>query len=272
MRQHAQLIESVAKASPPPGGLVFWWLGQHSFIVKAGGLVFYIDPYLSPHQARTVPPLLDPQEVTNADFVLCTHDHLDHIDPGAIPGIAQASPEAIFLAPRTARQRMLNLGVDEKHLVSLDAEDRYEDERVTITAIKAKHEFFDRDPELGYPYLGYVVETGGVAFYHAGDTIWYDGLTTTLKRWSLDVMFLPINGRDADRFRRNILGNFTFQEAVDVAGEVGPRYAIPTHYEMFAANSTDPQPFVDYLQAKYPHIRTWVGEHGEPVFIPPRDE
>ena len=97
----------------------------------------------------------------------------------------------------------------------------------------------------------------------------YDGLISTLAKWEIDVAFLPINGRDARRLKANCLGNFTFQEAVDVAGDTWARFAVPTHYEMFEFNSADPQDFVEYLAAKYPAIGTWVGDPGTRVVVGP---
>ena len=107
----------------------------------------------------------------------------------------------------------------------------------------------------------------GVSAYFAGDTVNYEGLLTRLQEMGPDVVFLPINGRDAERYRRGCIGNLTYQEAVDLAGELAPRLAVPVHYDMFAANSEDPRKFVDYLEAKYPGVRSWVGEHGERVEV-----
>ncbi|MBR6391053.1 MAG: MBL fold metallo-hydrolase, partial [Lachnospiraceae bacterium] len=67
----------------------------------------------------------------------------------------------------------------------------------------------------------------------------------------IDIELLPINGRDAVRYRRNCIGNMTYQEAADLAGEVGPAIVIPGHWDMFADNSADPHAFEDYLYAKY---------------------
>ncbi len=53
----------------------------------------------------------------------------------------------------------------------------------------------------------------------------------------------------------------TAQEAVDLVGTFRPRLAVPGHYEMFTANPGDPQLFADYLDAKYPGIPWWYGEH-----------
>jgi len=63
---------------------------------------------------------------------------------------------------------------------------------------------------------------------------------------------LPINGRDGARYRRDCIGNMTFQEAADLAGELRPRFVLPGHWDMFADNPGDPDAFSDYLDAKYP--------------------
>lgn len=256
------LITAVNDAQVPEGRGRFWWLGQHSFIVKLGETRIYIDPYLDPNPARQTPPLFTPAEVINADLVLCTHDHIDHIDPYAIPGIAQASPNAVFVAPRPHRQRMLSLGVPEERLRLLNADEVLRFRDLTITAIKAKHEFFDEQPD-GFPFLGYVIRGNGTSCYHSGDTVIYEGLLSTLSRWPLDAAFLPINGRDAIRLKAGCIGNMTYQEAVDLAGELKVGLAVPTHWDMFAMNSEDPQKFVDYLEIKFPAVPSWVGKAGD---------
>jgi L-ascorbate metabolism protein UlaG (beta-lactamase superfamily) len=256
----------MAAANPPAGSLAFWWMGQASYAMK-GSAVLYIDPYLTPSPGRQTPPLLRYDEVTNADLILCTHDHLDHIDPDTLPPISQASPEAILIVPKPHVERIAALGIARERIVGLTHGETYEAKGAKITAVKAKHEFFDEDPVLGFPFLGYVVETNGFRFYHSGDTIPYEGWIPYLQAAKPDALFLPINGRDAGRYLSGCIGNCTFQESVDCAGEVKPKWAIPMHWDMFKGNQEDPQKFVDYLQAKYPGILTWVGAAGERVVI-----
>jgi len=153
----ADLLDDIARTQTEPGRVAFWWLGQHSFILKGGETVVYIDPFLSPHAARQTPPLLAPEEVTNADLVLGTHDHLDHIDPGTIPGIAAASPQARFVVPRTAVERVRELGVSPERLLPLTDRERVEWCGARVTAIKSKHERFDEVPGVGFPFLGYLL-------------------------------------------------------------------------------------------------------------------
>ncbi len=271
MRQHAELIHEINKAAPPYGGLAFWWLGQHSFIVKAGGRILYFDPYLSPNDARQVPPLLLPKEVRHADFVFGSHDHIDHVDPYAITGIATATSKTRFVVSRVAAQHLTQLGIADERVLTLDEGLTYEEEGLRISAIAAAHEFLDRDPVLGYPYLCFIVETGGVTIVHTGDTCRYEGMLLKLRRWSPDIFFVPINGRDAVRLSNDCIGNMTYQEAVDLAGELQPRLTVPSHYDMFAHNSADPKLFADYMDVKYPERRYWIGGYGERVDLPPLD-
>lgn len=270
MKTDRELIAEIDALQVEPGALAFWWLGQLSFVLKAGGKVFYFDPYLSSSPYRNVPSLLAPDVVTDADWVFGSHDHGDHIDPGTVPGLAKASPQARFVCSRVSAKHMRELGVPEARIVMLDDGLSFEEDGVKISAIAAQHEFFDRDPVLGYPHLSFIVETGGVTVYHSGDTLVYDGMLAKLSKWQFDVMFVPINGRDAERLARNCLGNMTFQEAVDLVGTLKPRLAVPGHYEMFNGNTADPQDFASYMDVKFPDVKYWIGEHGVPVVLPPR--
>jgi len=264
------LLREVDALRLAPGAAAFWWLGQLGYIVQVGDITLYFDPYLAPSERRLVPPLLKPEEVTNARWVFGSHDHGDHIDPVAIRGIAAASPQARFVCSRAAARHLLELGVAEGRILALDEGMTHEEGGVRITPIAAAHEFLDHDPALGYPYLSFIVEVGGVTVYHAGDTLCYEGLLTKLRRWSIDLAFLPINGRDAVRYARHCIGNMTYQEAADLAGALRPRLTVPGHYDMFANNSENPQLFADYFAIKYPGLAYWLGGHGELVVLPPR--
>lgn len=273
MRSGMALVREIEGLDVPRGGAAFWWLGQMGYAVKvwAGGAprILYLDPYLAPSPSRQVPPLLAPEEITHADFLLGSHDHADHIDPVAVSGIVAASPGCRVITSRVARGHVLALGVPPERAIGLDDGLPFEAEGLRITAIPAAHEFLDRDAAHGYPYLSYVIEAEGVTLFHAGDTLRYEGQLDRLSRWRLDVAFLPINGRDAERYTRGCIGNMTYQEAVDLAGSLRPRLTVPGHYEMFANNAADPAAFAAYLSAKYPDLACWIGAHGTAVVLPP---
>lgn len=265
------LIEDIDRAELGNGELAFWWLGQHGFVVKLGEKVLYLDPYLSDAQSRTVPPLLVPEEITRADIITGSHDHSDHIDRAVWPKLAKASPEAEFVAPQLILDRGLaeDLGIHADRFIGLTDGSSRTAGGIRITGVAAAHERLDVDADTGLnPYLGYMVEGNGCRIYHAGDTCKYEGLETRLKELGpFDVVFLPINGRDAERLKSGCIGNMTYQEAVDLAGEIDTRVAVPTHFEMFADNSEDPRKFVDYLRVKFPGVTPLVPQHGRRTIL-----
>jgi L-ascorbate 6-phosphate lactonase len=172
MKTGQELIDDINACRVPPGQCALWWLGQHGFVVKLVDTVCYIDVFFTDSPDRLVKPLLRPQQATNADLVLGSHDHGDHIDRPAWPTVATASPNAIFIVPELLREKVsaeLHLppgrvrGVDEGLTV------RHRD--VTVTAIPAAHEFLDEDPATGrHPYVGFIITSNGFSLYHAGDT------------------------------------------------------------------------------------------------------
>lgn len=269
-RSHEALLEEIASTRTPHGQAAFWWMGQHTFIVKAGAKTLYFDPWFAPWESRCTAALLKPEECRLADLALISHGHADHLCPDTLPAMAKASPNALFVCPRTEAERLTGeCGIPAVRVHALNAGETLERDGVKVTAIKSKHEHFDEHPTLGFPYLGYVVEVNGVTMYHAGDTIPYEGHLTTLAQWKhFDAMFLPINGRDAERFLRDCMGNLTFQESAELAGELRPGLAVAAHWDMFVGNQEDPTLFVDFLAAKYPGVKSWVGRAGERVLFP----
>jgi L-ascorbate metabolism protein UlaG (beta-lactamase superfamily) len=243
----------------------FWWLGQHGFAVKLGRKVLYIDAFLSEHHDRLIPPLFRPQEISNADYILGSHDHADHIDRDAWPVLAANLPKTRFVVPALLKENLSSeLGIAEDRIVGLDDLTFFDDGEIRITGIAASHELLDKDPQAGlYPYLGFVVEGNGRSLYHSGDSCIYEGLQTKLKRWKLDAMFLPINGRDAKRLSSGCIGNMTYQEAADLAGALSPGLVIPAHYDMFAHNGGNPKLFLGYISVKYPAIKAKLCRHGK---------
>lgn len=269
MKRGLDLIQEINICETGDKALAFWWLGQMGYALKLGDQIIYLDPFLSQHPDRKVPSLLKPEEVTNADFIIGSHDHLDHIDRQAWQTLSSISPKAKFVVPKVLVPLLsVELNIPAERFIGLDDGISYKpSDRLKISGIAAAHEFLDRDPVTGgYPYLGFILEGNGCSLYHSGDTCIYEGMLDKLKSWDrLDVIFLPINGRDGKRYRNNIIGNMTYQEAVDLSGALKPGLAVPAHYEMFDGNTQDPAEFIDYLEAKYPGIQYWVGSHGTRV-------
>ncbi len=235
------------------GKMKLRWLGQMGLMIQCENTTLCIDYYASPDESRRTPPPVPAGDLQGIDVFLGTHDHLDHIDHDSWKIWAKTNPDAKFIFPRNHMESVLADGVKPDNAVGLNAGESYLVGDVTVHAIAASHEFLDKDPATGlYPYLQYIVEWNGIKIHHAGDTVRYEGMLPAIKAFGdIDVELLPINGRDAKRYLADCIGNMTYQEAVDLAGEVSPKLVIPGHWDMFTDNSADPHEFEDYLHAKY---------------------
>lgn len=265
-----EFLKSVMDTPAPYGTAVLWWLGQMGLMVKMGKTVLCVDCYAAENPARQVPPPFPAEEAAGVAAFLGTHDHSDHMDHPSWRVWAQKCPDALFVFPEMHRESVLSDGVSEKKLRGLNDGESIRIGDVTVHAVAAAHEFLARDPETGlYPCLQYIIEGNGLRIYHAGDTLRYEGMLPKLRAFGpMDAALLPINGRDGARYRRNCIGNMTFQEAADLAGELRPRLVIPGHWDMFADNPGDPAAFADYLDAKYPgQVPCLVPKRLAPVFV-----
>lgn len=263
MKRKKELIDEINSTINADDEISFWWLGQMGFTFKIKDINIYIDPFISEFESRLTEPMFSADELTGADYIIGSHNHLDHIDTEAWIEIAKHSKQTQFIVPRMHIQELcFKMQVNENRFIGLDDGVKVSLGEITVTGIASAHEFLDMDEDGRFPYLGYIIEYKGIKIYHAGDTCIYEGLYEKLRKAAPDVMIVPINGRDAARYKGNIIGNMTYQEAVDLVGGIRPKLAIPAHYDMFEMNGEDPMKFVDYLNIKYPNIKTWVGNHG----------
>ena len=110
-------------------GLKIKWIGQSGYILSDGNTEICIDPYLSDvvnriaNRQRMVDAPFLPEQL-KCDVVICTHNHLDHVDIDAIP--LMKKDNMLFLAPSDAENTLLECGVvdfEMKYNKEYDAEE-----------------------------------------------------------------------------------------------------------------------------------------------------
>ena len=242
------LTQQIDRTQVIDNSLAIWGLGQASVIIKGRDAVIAIDPYLSAHvddvsngdMKRNFPPPVAPQDLTNLDYVLITHEHMDHLDTRTLEPLLQASPGAKGVMPGWCREPIAEIGIDESRTIVPQALQPMTLPKTSIrlTAIPAAHEQIEVDPVKGHRWFGYLIEWNGVAVYHSGDNVPYDGYLEALQAQPKpDVAMLPINGRDYFRRSRDIAGNFHPHEAVQLGARLGWELLIPLHNDMYPQNS-----------------------------------
>ena len=65
--------------------------------------------------------MIDAAQVSNADAILGSHDHVDHIDRSAWPTLAKSSPAAKFVVPILLKDRICaELGIAPDRVLGVD--------------------------------------------------------------------------------------------------------------------------------------------------------
>jgi len=261
--------------------LAITYLGQVGFALQHRGVTIVIDPYLTDSAdctpsspkgfwARNYPAPITGGELTHVDLVLCSHDHLDHTDPGTLVEISRSSPQALFAGPRKSVSVMKEGGIAESRLETLNADGKpFRFGPVTIHPIAAAHETCEVDPDGYHAFLSFIVCWAGWTLFHAADTLCTPELSVELAKFPrIDVAFLPINGRDAARQKLGIVGNMTSREAASLAAQHRFGLVVPTHYDLFEANRASLPDFVRDLEAADPFLAFKAFRPGEQIFLP----
>jgi L-ascorbate metabolism protein UlaG (beta-lactamase superfamily) len=241
-------------AAPQEGHQQFrlWWLGQSGFLIQWQGQHLLLDPYLSeslthkyahtdkPH-VRMTARVVNPERLDFIDVVTSSHNHTDHLDAETLKPLLRVNPELRLVVPRANLGFVAErLGIDPARPVAIDEDCQVEAGGFRITGVASAHETVERDEKGCCRFLGYIIEFGPWAVYHSGDTVLHPGLSETLRKQSIDLALLPINGRAPER---RVAGNLSGPEAARLAKEIRARLVIPCHYEMFEFNTASPDEF-----------------------------
>ena len=207
-------------------------LGQSGYALKTKNSEIVIDPYLSDSvnrvagRPRLLPVPIKPSDIS-CDAVICTHDHLDHLDPDTVSLIGA---EQLFVTTNGGKKKLEGLG--KENVIAMN-----EGESVKLGDFELTAVFADHTVEA----LGIIVRAEGKTLYFSGDTLYNERLFD-IARYSPYITFICINGK---------LGNMNVEEALVTAKKIGAKVNVPNHYDMFASNSEDPHLFADHIEGGY---------------------
>jgi L-ascorbate 6-phosphate lactonase len=267
------LVTEIKETRIHDGVVSFWNLGQAGILIKGreeDGFIC-IDPYLSnsieqtnpeTEFKRAFPPVLSPVMLENADALLITHEHDDHLDFATLREVGQKGEKPTFVVPAPLVS-MVETETGSKNITAAKHNESFRIKGYQITPVPAAHTSYQVDVHGNHLYLGYLIEVNGVRLFHSGDTIVTPELIEKVKEFKPHVVFLPINGGDFFRSSREIVGNMSYREAVDFSVRVGADLIIPIHYDLFPNNRENPAYFVDYLFTHYPNQKFHMMAPGE---------
>jgi L-ascorbate 6-phosphate lactonase len=236
-------------------------LGQAGFaFVTAAGKRVFLDPYLSDACERLFGfkrlslPAITPEEV-EADWVILTHEHADHLDPDAIPILARNNPGCRFAGPAGCSDGLAAAGISPERRVLLEPNRRHDLGDLIVHTVPADH------GDLSPSALALVVEIDGVRVMATGDTSWRPALFKPLYDLRPDIVLPVING---------VFGNMNHLDAARLVAEAKPRFATPCHFWTLAEQGAgDPAGFIHACAVMCPQVQALLLRPGEALSITP---
>lgn len=239
------LVRAVEDADPE--GLALWYLGCNGFVVKSsGGTIVYIDPYLGigdpPRTVRMIPVPFDPEDVREADAVLGTHEHTDHVHgPSQAPILENTGAQ--FYATDSGQAVVEEedwtgrWDVSEDQLTEIS-----EGETITVGDLTINVEPAN-DPDAEHP-VSFVFEHDAGTFFHGGDAR-PGAFESVGERYDIDLGVLAfgavgmIPDKETGEPQRTRWYNDE-NAIVEAANELELDTLVPTHWDMWKGMTTEP--------------------------------
>ncbi|MER7461351.1 MBL fold metallo-hydrolase [Streptomyces sp. NPDC097981] len=254
---------------------ITWW-GHATCTVEDSGVRLLTDPLFARRLAhlRRRRGALPPPEAAEADVVLVSHLHADHLH---LPSLARLAPGTRLLVPRGARRAVPGLarvaGVRGLAVTEVAPGDEVGVRAgVRVRAVSARHD--GRRLPFGprfAPALGYVVR-GAARTYFAGDTGLFDAMAAEVG--PVDVALLPVGGWGPYLGP----GHLDAGRAAQALAALAPAAAVPVHYGTYWPIGLDAvrphefhapgEEFVRRAGQLAPKVTVRVPGHGERVRLP----
>jgi L-ascorbate metabolism protein UlaG (beta-lactamase superfamily) len=192
------------------GDLTITFLGHGSLLLSFDGTTIAIDPYAKVADYTSLP---------KADIILVTHEHGDHLDPGAIKAIR--SDRAVVAANPAAAETIPGAVVLKNGDRKVFPGARKNSPGIEVVAVPAYNLVHERSP--GVPFHpkgignGYVLTFGDKRVYVAGDT---ENIPEMKALAGVDIAFLPMN----------LPHTMTPEMVADAARVIRPKILYPYHY------------------------------------------
>jgi L-ascorbate metabolism protein UlaG (beta-lactamase superfamily) len=186
--------------------LTITFLRHASLLFEYDGKVIYSDPVAEFEGFR-----IDFEKLPQADLILVSHDHYDHLDCDVIDTLWRDG--TVIVCNEVSKQQLADAIV----MHNGDSISLFDGE-ITVEAVPAYNiteghlQFHPKDRDNGY-----IITIGGTRIYIAGDT---EDTTEAYAIKDIDIAFLPVNQPYT----------MTLQQAANLARAIAPAILYPYHY------------------------------------------
>jgi L-ascorbate 6-phosphate lactonase len=205
------------------------WLGQAGFLIKTHEeKIILIDPYFSDYVNRVLQkeygqgfrrmsaPVCDPDQM-EADILLCSHEHQDHLDIDSLPDLLR-NPDLVCYANEPSIKEAKKNGIAVERFRKINKGDLIDLDECELHVLDCDHG--QSAPEA----MGFILDFGFLTLYYSGDTGYNKARLGGALARRIDLALLPINGA---------FGNLNAHEAARLAGDLKAKMCIPHHFWTF---------------------------------------
>lgn len=222
------------------------WHGHATWMLQSGEHKILIDPFFTDNPSATVSA-----DEVEADFVLITHGHFDHVaDAASITNRCKAKMVAIY---EIATWFSSKHGVEDP--IGMNLGGSVEMPFGTVKMTLAHHSSQLPDGSYGGNPAGFVVHTGGKHIYFAGDTALFSDMKLIGSR-PLDLAVLPIG----DLFTMGP------DDSVEATKLLSPKSVIPGHYNTWPPIEQDAAQWAEKIESQT-KARPIVPKVGESISL-----
>ncbi|MCB9147440.1 MAG: metal-dependent hydrolase [Caldilineaceae bacterium] len=224
------------------------YYGHATFGIDANGVKLVVDPFLAPN--NPLAPVT--AEEVEADFILLTHGHGDHVADAI--GLAQRTG-ALTICNFEIEAWLQNAGVEKTHSMHIGGAYCFPFGRLKMTI--AHHGSMLPDGSNGGNPAGLLITfTSGERLYFSGDTALTYDMKLIGEAGGVDLAVL------------NMGDNYTMgpDDAVTAAQFVQAKRVVPSHYNTFPPIAQDPYAFAAKLKERA-NIDCTVLDPGEETTI-----
>lgn len=224
-------------------GLSITYLGQCGFLLDFCDTRITTDPYLSDYVDKTCSSEQTPWrrlysppaslENLKPGGILISHSHEDHLDPWTLQPYLSKNASCKIAAPAPECAKIERMGASS--IIYARAEESFYIGSVKVTPIPCAHTQLHTDEAGRFRELSYILEREDIRLFFGGDMSLYDGLDKRLREADLSLLLLPVNGGDAERTSRGIIGNINCTQAASLAAKLNVPF-IPMHHDLYAIN------------------------------------
>src|SRR5438309_2746952 len=115
------------------------WYGQAGFRLAAGNSRVLVDPFLTGRPDRRYEPPASAADFPDVTLVLCTHEHVDHLDLPFLRELCAINPAARIVVPGPVTEIAVKGGLDPGRLVGVTPGEPLREGDVTVHPVPALH-------------------------------------------------------------------------------------------------------------------------------------